>query len=228
MGKVIPAGFNCMVINVYATNSVTKRSGLFNDLKQLFEEINLPVILGGDFNEVLALEERTGVKSHKKGIKDFGLFIDGLGLIDLPFHGGKFTWCNFRDVPACRRLDRFLILANILDRWPELFLSMLPKNILDHNPIVLSLLDKDWGPRPFKWFDHLADDKALVDSINEKCLMTAGKGIRQILRSCKTVAKEWVSLYYGKASDEINKIEARCTDLECHILNDRGRQLQRS
>ncbi|KAK8659251.1 hypothetical protein V6N13_029459 [Hibiscus sabdariffa] len=219
MGKVIPADFKCMVINVYASNTVTERLGLFNELKQLIEDINLHVILGGDFNEVLSLEERVGVKTHKKGIKDFGIFIDGLGLIDLPLHEGKFTWSNYRDVPACSRLDRFLISVNILVRWPNLFQLMLPKNISDHNPIVLSFLVKDWGPRPFKWFYHLADDKALADRINEERLLSAGEGIEQMLRRCKTVTKEWVSLYYGKARDEIDKIEARCAELESSILN---------
>ncbi|KAL4278435.1 hypothetical protein GQ457_03G038090 [Hibiscus cannabinus] len=224
MGKIIPADFNCMVINVYAPNSVTERLGVFNELKQLIEVINLPVILGGDFNEVLSLEERVGVNTHKKGIKDFGLFIDGLGLIDLPSHEGKFTWSNYRDVPACSRLDRFLISAAFLDRWPNLFQSLLPKNISDHNPIVISFLDINWGPRPFKWFDHLADDKALADKINEECLLSVGEGIRQMLRRCKTVTKEWVSLYYGKARDEISNIEARCAELENAILNGSSEQ----
>ncbi|KAL4383574.1 hypothetical protein GQ457_15G020780 [Hibiscus cannabinus] len=224
MGKIIPADFNCMVINVYAPNSVTERLGVFNELKQLIEVINLPVILGGDFNEVLSLEERVGVNTHKKGIKDFGLFIDGLGLIDLPLHEGKFTWSNYRDVPACTRLDRFLISAAFLDRWPNLFQSLLPKNISDHNPIVISFLDINWGPRPFKWFDHLADDKALADKINEECLLSVGEGIGQMLRRCKTVTKEWVSLYYGKARDEISNIEARCAELENAILNGSSEQ----
>ena len=40
---------------------------------------------------------------------NFSDFISELGLIDLPFEGGTFTWSNSREVASCSRLDRFLL-----------------------------------------------------------------------------------------------------------------------
>ncbi|KAK8715367.1 hypothetical protein V6N13_042701 [Hibiscus sabdariffa] len=100
----------------------------------------------------------------------FSEFIDELSLIDLPLQGGCFMRSNFIDRPSFSRLDRFLISPDILIVWADLNLSLHHKSISDHNPISLSISEFCWGPRPFKWFDHLLDDKAYVDKeLEKKC-----------------------------------------------------------
>ena len=73
-------------------------------------------ILGGDFNMILSLEEKTG--GTKKLEQDNGKFktlIDHLKLVDIENSNGTFTWLNRRSGAqhiACR-LDHFLVLETL-------------------------------------------------------------------------------------------------------------------
>ena len=53
--------------------------------------------------------ERFGSGPFSSAMVNFSDFISELGLIDLPFEGGTFTWSNSREVASCSRLDRFLL-----------------------------------------------------------------------------------------------------------------------
>lgn len=48
------------LIAVYAAPRVSRRSGLWRQLKRVIENIDEPVLIGGDFNTILRLDERTG------------------------------------------------------------------------------------------------------------------------------------------------------------------------
>ncbi|KAK8643976.1 hypothetical protein V6N13_013253 [Hibiscus sabdariffa] len=73
----------------------------------------------------------------------------------------------------------------VLCVWPGIVQCLHPKSISDHNPISLSIMDPCWGPRPFKWFDYLLEDKGLVDKIESECGKAAGSSIFGLLKSCK-------------------------------------------
>jgi exonuclease III len=119
-------------------------------------------ILGGDFNMILTLEEKTG--GTKKLEQDSGKFrtlIDNLNLVDIENSNGTFTWSNRRSGNqhvACR-LDRFLVTEEILEAGSCLESLILPKAGSDHWPIALQLNLGD-PPRykPFRfekfWLQH--------------------------------------------------------------------------
>ncbi|KAK8635441.1 hypothetical protein V6N13_004178 [Hibiscus sabdariffa] len=52
-------------------------------------------------------------------------------------------------------------------------------------------MGRSWGPRPFKWFEHLMDDKPYVERIQEECRNTRGLGLAEVLRKCKFISKDW-------------------------------------
>ncbi|KAK8621804.1 hypothetical protein V6N13_081237 [Hibiscus sabdariffa] len=95
----------------------------------------------------------------------FSEFIDDLSLVDLPLQGGSFTWSNFRDRPSFS------------------------------SPIRLSFVAKGWGPRPFKWFKHLADNPDYVKEITMS-------------------SKVWVSNKLGDVGMAIRKLESICVEIE--------------
>ncbi|KAK8704655.1 hypothetical protein V6N13_048272 [Hibiscus sabdariffa] len=59
------------------------------------------------------------------------------------------------------------------------------------------------GPRPFKWFNYLADDKDYVELIKNECSKCSGDGIGVVLRNCKMMSNDWVA---NKLSNSGNKI----------------------
>ncbi|KAK8603885.1 hypothetical protein V6N13_096351 [Hibiscus sabdariffa] len=87
---------NCLLINVYAPNDSSERSLVFNSLISATSSISEPILMGGDFNIVRNAKERLGVSLKRSDMKKFSEFVDSLGLIDLPLHGGLFTWSNLR------------------------------------------------------------------------------------------------------------------------------------
>ncbi|GMJ07486.1 hypothetical protein HRI_004417800 [Hibiscus trionum] len=172
---------SCVLVNVYASNGPSERKVVFNNLQEDLSQFSKPIIMGGDFNITQSPLEKLGSHPKKGEMQIFSDFIDSLCLIDLPLKGGTYTWSNFREKPSMSRLDRFLISPEILGIWPDLIQSALHKNISDHNPIVLSMVTQDWGPKPFRWFDVWTKDKDLMASIGSICSVNKGRGICSML-----------------------------------------------
>jgi len=47
------------IIAVYAAPSASRRSGLWEKLTEVIERLDGPVVIGGDFNTIVRLDERT-------------------------------------------------------------------------------------------------------------------------------------------------------------------------
>ncbi|GMI83371.1 hypothetical protein HRI_002006400 [Hibiscus trionum] len=211
IGKLVKENIRCCLVNVYASNDDSHRLQMFHALKNNLFDFNLPVILGGDFNVVSSTEERSEGSVNKVAIRNFNSFIEELAVIDLPLHGSRFTWSNYRDNPSFSRLDRFLLSTEFLRVWLDILQSAFPKGISDHNPICLAILNTCWGPRPFKWFNHLADDNEYVEQIIEAYNMASREGIEKMLKKCKLVSKAWVQ---SKSGNSIQEMEKRCAEIE--------------
>ena len=81
------------LLAVYAAPTVSRRSGLWGQLKRVLENIDEPVLVGGDFNTILRLDERTGGNGRlSPDSLAFGEWINELALVDMGFKGNKFTW----------------------------------------------------------------------------------------------------------------------------------------
>lgn len=48
------------LIAVYAAPTVSRRTGLWDHLRELIKNIDEPFIIGGDFNTIVRIDERTG------------------------------------------------------------------------------------------------------------------------------------------------------------------------
>ena len=68
--------------------------------------------------------------------------------------GGKFTWCSNRAEPTFCRLDRFLLSSAFFCEFMKVTQKVLPKSLSDHNAVLLANDEVNWGPKPFKFFNH--------------------------------------------------------------------------
>ncbi|KAL4385916.1 hypothetical protein GQ457_09G028800 [Hibiscus cannabinus] len=218
-GMIHTFNLKCMLINIYAPNDFHCRQEFFGSISSLAASSNLPILLGGDFNIVRNAEEKVGMVTQWGAMKAFSDFIDDLSLIDLPLHGGKFTWSNLRDIPSTSRIDRYLLSHEIAIAWPSLIQQVLPRGISDHNPISLSISAAQWGPKPFKWFDHWAENQQFSKIIRASCGVSKGQGIMSVLRKCKSISKDWVADNRNKDPDSIQAIERKCNKIEIEIAN---------
>ena len=82
---------------------------LWNNLTQVASRHNLPWLLVVDFNEVLTSKDKFGgLPINLRRSSMFTNCLNTCGMIDLGFHGLRYTWSNFSKVRYViqERLDR--------------------------------------------------------------------------------------------------------------------------
>ncbi|XVF23444.1 hypothetical protein REPUB_Repub13aG0039200 [Reevesia pubescens] len=178
--------------------------------------------LGGDYNVVRRANEKLRAVYNFTVMNQFSNFIESLGLIDFPLRGGKFTWCSNREAATFYRLDRFLLLGELVEVCTSLVQKVLPRSLSDHNLLVLSYEDVNWGPKPFRFFNfwmELEDFEELVSRSWEVTKNTCNKvfGLWGRLRKLKPVIKRWSCSEDLANPFNINKLELQINDLESKI-----------
>jgi hypothetical protein len=97
----------------------------------------------GDFNDLLAQEDKRGVHSHPNWLcNGFRNAVCDCDLLDIFLEGYPFTWIKFRgssDVVE-ERLDRAMTNSLWLARYPNVKLTNLLASHSDHSPILLQNL----------------------------------------------------------------------------------------
>lgn len=136
--------FPCSLVNICAPNLVVSRREIWEVLLVLKASSQVPWCIGGDFNEIMEVNERVGCLRAKRGMRDFRDFCNTMELLDIPMMGRSFTWSNYKNHAIHSRLDRFLLSQFFLDRFKVLQWG-LPRPISDHCPIMLCDDNRDWG-----------------------------------------------------------------------------------
>ncbi|KAL1300646.1 uncharacterized protein LOC107613288 [Arachis ipaensis] len=79
---------------IYGSPQRINRNYLWDDIRSIHNEINLPWCLIGDFNALLHDHERhDGSNSNSRGAcPDFQACVSDCGLLDLGYSGWPFTW----------------------------------------------------------------------------------------------------------------------------------------
>ncbi|KAL5854197.1 hypothetical protein ACOSQ4_003999 [Xanthoceras sorbifolium] len=124
----------------YGDPNATNRSHSWSLIRRLAGLSNLPWLIGGDFNEILRWEEKSGglFRSHK-AISLFRGAVDDCNLVDVGFRGHNFTWSNRQKEGKLiqERLDRFLCCM----RWRATFPNAANRHLdwggSDHKPILM-------------------------------------------------------------------------------------------
>ena len=110
-GKFLKKNFACAVCVVYAPNSQRDRLELWNTLREFRQQLTSPLLLMGDFNEVVLIEERRNASQLTTGMTEFRDLIQDMQMFDLPINQ-QFTW--MRD-NAASRLDRMMVTREFIE-----------------------------------------------------------------------------------------------------------------
>ncbi|XP_048611877.1 uncharacterized protein LOC125586108 [Brassica napus] len=198
------------LIAVYAVPTVSRRSGLWGDLKRVIENIDEPVLVGGDFNTILRLDERSGGNGRlSPDSLAFGEWINELALVDMGFRGNTFTWRRGKDTRnfVAKRLDRVLCSAQTRVRWQEAVVSHLPFLASDHTPAYVQLEPEQRGNpkrRPFRfeaaWLKHEGFKEILAASWNGEMRTP------EALVALKAKLKKWNKEIFGDVKQRKGKL----------------------
>ncbi|KAL8469021.1 hypothetical protein ACS0TY_032008 [Phlomoides rotata] len=104
--------------------------------------------------KVWRMEERVGRRSggETRDIDLFNEFIIQSNLVDMHLTERSFMW--YRPDGSCKsRIDRIMVNKEWLGKWPNQALKGMGRSISDHIPIYLDTTQRDWGPRPFRFFN---------------------------------------------------------------------------
>ena len=106
---------------------------MWDQLRALKQHLKLPLMLMGDFNEVLSLDEGKGAWQFTSSMRELGDLIQDLQLIDLEIEQ-KFTWMRKN---AASRLDRILVTKEFVDKFQNIRVCCKSRMLSDHSPLVV-------------------------------------------------------------------------------------------
>jgi hypothetical protein len=212
------------VVNVYSKCDISAKRRLWNNLlacKRGIGDGRWCVV--GDFNAVRRSEERSGINSGVVASTsmeciEFGDFLEELELVDLPLLGRQFTWFQSGG-RAMSRIDRILISDEWASKWGWGSLWVLPRDVSDHCPLLLKYLNRDWGPKPFRFNNFWLENKNLpkvVESYwsNHHVEGWMGFVVKEKLKGLKLVLKDWHKHAYGGLEDRIGGLVVEIRDLD--------------
>ncbi|KAL4310177.1 hypothetical protein GQ457_01G054770 [Hibiscus cannabinus] len=218
VGFLSKSGLRVGLMNVYAPNDPIERKFFLESVSSHIDSLQLPVILGGDFNTIKSPEEKMGNCLNYASMSVFADFIQKHCLIDYPMSGSSFTWFRGSSEVSASRLDRFLLSAEVVSSVSNLSLKALPRGLSDHNPIFLNEEQSFLGKRPFKWFSHWADDRDFVAMVETVMQQQSNRNLPSALRKVKEAAKCWVVDKQSKDVDNVVHLEKRISDLESSLI----------
>jgi exonuclease III len=206
------------ITNVYGPQSQQEKDKFMERLVLIKSLATTPNwIIGGDFNMILSLEEKTG--GSKRLEQDSGKFktlIEHLKLVDIENNNGTFTWSNRRSGNqhvACR-LDRFLVAEELIEKDLCMESLILPKAGSDHWPIALHLeIEAIPKYKPFRfekfWLTH-PDFHQLAKTWWAQAEIDHGTSMyrfQQRLKNFKQLLKHWNKNTFGNIFQSMQEIE---------------------
>ncbi|XP_076903259.1 uncharacterized protein LOC143558289 [Bidens hawaiensis] len=167
--------------------------------------------LCGDFNAVRNEDEKRNSKFNQSSASDFNSFIDEACLMEYGMKGKRFTFLTGAG-NKCKmsKLDRFLVCGYFFSRWAEACCRALPRNLSDHCPILLSLVNKNFGARPFRWFNSWLDrdgcEEMLVNALDRyQSVGSRDVTLSNKFRFLRNLVRNW------KAKQDVTEGEESCT-----------------
>jgi hypothetical protein len=128
-------------------------------------------LLGGDFNLVRSQREKSNGIVNFRHMEAFNDLINRWSLIEIKDPTRTFSWSNNQAAPINAKLDRILASVKWDSKYPFARVTLLPKEVSDHNPIRISFEEraqfKEHVFRFKKWWLEMEDFTNLVQRIWE-------------------------------------------------------------
>ncbi|XP_011101564.1 uncharacterized protein LOC105179617 [Sesamum indicum] len=187
-----------VVTVVYGANEVAERRALWGTLETKATQcIDIPWLVGGDFNAVRDLSEVCGTsRDIKIAMDDFNACIENAGLLPLPMQGEWLTWHNRSATPRnlWKRLDRMMINDRWMARFPNASYSTLTPRTSDHSPMVLHGDRQQRFGGMFRFNNYLVHSPEFIASVKNiwqhNIIGTPMYSVTRKLKALKSVFRE--------------------------------------
>ncbi|XP_074278368.1 uncharacterized protein LOC141601959 [Silene latifolia] len=137
----LPTGDIWWMSVVYGFNKANERIHLWQSLQLMQHVVSGPWVVMGDFNSVLAMDERIGSEISVAEMRDFQECVDACGIGDIPAQGSFFTWNNKQEVGDMffSRIDRAMVNIEWLLKYSDTITMFHPEGLFDHSPCTMTL-----------------------------------------------------------------------------------------
>lgn len=149
----------CLTV-VYGKPQIQARRVLWDDLREIHIGMDNSWAIVGDFNAILAANERSGGSSNPniRGMLDFQNLVNDCDLVDAGYQGCPFTW---KGGNLLQRLDRLMVNLQWRIRFEEAVVFHLPHFKSDHRMVLMKMkktVKQNQKRRPFRfmaaWLTH--------------------------------------------------------------------------
>lgn len=209
------------LIVVYAAPKPSRRSGLWDALGEVISNAVGPVFVGGDFNTIVRLDERSGGNGILlEDSLTFGDWINNMLLIEMGFCGNQFTWKRGKTESTfvASRLDRVLCCAQARLKWQDARVSHLPFLASDHAPLYVQLTPEVKGNAcrpPFRfeaaWLQHSKFKEMLAASWDWEI------DTREALNRLGVTLRKWNKEVFGNVQRRKEKLVLEIEDIQKNI-----------
>ena len=170
--KVISTSLEFIFSAIYASPRFHERCILWNNLKNVADLHEKPWIIAGDFNEILAVGDKFGVRAvNSNRSLFFKDCLDYCNMIDMGFTGPQFTWTNRRNINTLvqERIDRFFANPSWCAAHPDAKVTHLTRCVSDHCPVLLEPNSSNGIrlPRPFRFQSFWLSDLSFPGIVSE-------------------------------------------------------------
>ena len=205
LGSSIGSNADFLLLNVYAPQKLIPKQELWNQISTFLSSRRaIPTAIIGDCNAVLSVSEREHCTYNHRDMMILREFLQENSLIDIPLSNVKFTWYGPDNRKS--RLDRAMLSINWNETGSWALRAYNRKNS-DHRPILLSSRKFNWGPRPFKFFNHWLKNEELVHQLGEVWKAHPNASLNHRFKEIRLQAKRWNLTTNGNVDAKIAKLE---------------------
>ncbi|GJX01702.1 RNA-directed DNA polymerase, eukaryota [Tanacetum coccineum] len=218
-GKWLKKDIDLLIVAIYAPHDPRDKTMVWDYLSHVINQWKGSVVIMGDFNEVRFKSDRFGSIFNEKGADEFNSFIANSGLEEVPLGGCNFTWCH-KSAAKMSKLDRFLVSNNLFTYCPHISAITLDRFLSDHRPILLRETSFDYGPVPFRFFQHWIEIDGFSKFIEDTWNLAPVSGTNALcvliskMKFLKNRIREWINVSRVKTNGDIQcfKEELRVFD----------------
>ncbi|XP_021991093.1 uncharacterized protein LOC110887835 [Helianthus annuus] len=207
------------IINMYAPQKTSDKLILWNKIRGAMDGFAGLWVIAGDFNAVRWHEECKNSSFKNTCARNFNEFIHAAGLVVYDLKGRRFT-CIRDNGRKLSKIDRFLVCPNFFHKWPEACLRGLSFKHSDHCPLVLTIVNKNFGAKPFRVFNswmRKVGFQETAERVVDLQEVSSGPVDIKLMRkfgAIRNALKFWRADLMKKESEMVIKAEEELEDLE--------------
>ncbi|XP_075083347.1 uncharacterized protein LOC142167090 [Nicotiana tabacum] len=164
-------GQHMMMTFVYAKCSAIERLDLWDHLYYLASDMELPWLVGGDFNVILQEYEKIGgLPVHPPECEDFAFCVNSCGLFEQGYKESSFTWWNGRSNVECifKSLDRIFVNLSFQNMLPTIEVEHLIRTGSDHAPLLMTCgVQTTNFVKPFRFLNFWTKHATFMDVVRQ-------------------------------------------------------------